>query len=200
MRSATISTLQKAGSATRAAYEAVKAEVVREQQMLHDAMEQDAFDIATDRHFENLKSASRMAQALLAMEEQLRQFYHSALSFDDPQVLPPPLLAQTVDVVDIAVLAPTRKAKKAHKPKPSTARHRAVVSSTPRVGGRRQTNADLMWRYLGARLSSDSLVRLTHAELAKAIPIPLGSVGAALTSLIKRGQLVEGSKGAYRLA
>lgn len=98
-------------------------------------------------------------------------------------------------MVDVVVATP-RKVKRHSSAPAAPAAAKTTTPQTPRLRG----NAVTALAFLQARLDRDRFTRLTQAELAQGVPMPLGSVGNTIAILKAKGLLVEGERGSCRLA
>ncbi|WP_326533153.1 hypothetical protein [Pseudorhodoferax sp.] len=194
----TIHAIQQAGQALDAARAALQQASQQQSARVAEALGANPFGLENDAHFEHWKSIARMAQALQAMEEQLRTVFQTAseIAFDHPvaaaagRARPPlrlPAAGRAAEVVD----AVPAKARRAARSKPAS---RATAAPPPPKG-----NAGRVQAYLVTVLNRRGFTRVTHGEVVAGAGIPLGSVGAALTGLKNRGLLREGERGSYQL-
>lgn len=208
----TIGKIQVAGAALHDAQSALADEGQRVAERVREALGQDAFSVSNDQLFEQWKTVSRMAQALAAMETQLKDVYFAAVELGTvggksvPSSAAPRLalaspLARGVrsgDVVDV-VMDDARNAPRKSSGR-RAARGAASSTSTATPEPQLKGNTASAWAFLRTRLDRDQFTRWTHAELSSGVPLALGSVGAAIGNLIAKGLLVEGERGSYRLA
>jgi hypothetical protein len=175
------------------------------------ALSSDAFGAENDAYFVHWKSVARMAQSMLAIEEQLKQMFFSAgeIAMNGSASAPKsrkPLQLAASNVVDAVDVTPQRAPRQLKKKQQRVMRARATAA--PGVPSRRSQvsnsglkgNAGRVLDFLQTKIGKDAFGRVTHAEIASGAPVPTGSVGAAISALVSKGMLVEGNRGEYRLA
>ena len=209
----TIAAIQRAGQALDEARAALTEASQDQASRVAQALASNAFGVENDAHFEHWKAIARMAQSVQTMEQQLRTIFHAAgdIAFSAPALSSnlhqrEPLHLSSHADVDLApsdvrarLASKTQGGKTARALKAKTAKPASgtavAAGGTPLVKG----NAGRVLAFLQTRLNPRGFVRVTHAAIAEATPIPTGSVGAAIVALKGKGLLLEGERGSYRL-
>ena len=207
---ATLRLLQQAGQGLYSAQQAVSADVQAFGARVLALTASQPFDPDNDSAYKQLRSLARMAHELQAMEEQLKALYaqagdavrpelgllvalphnSNASSASGPGARRPDKGSAQEAVVKSAGSA-AKTAKKA-RPGPKPAQAKAPRPARP------SANDEKVLAHLKSVLERDSFKPLTHANIAQAAKMPVGSVGIALRRLAAAG-LVNESKGSYRL-
>lgn len=208
---ATLRLLQQAGQGLYSAQQAVSADVQAFGARVLALTASQPFDPDNDSAYKQLRSLARMAHELQAMEEQLKALYaqagdavrpelgllvalphnSNASSASGPGARRPDKRSAQEAVVKSAGSA-AKTAKKA-RPGPKPAQAKAPRPARP------SANDEKVLAHLKSVLERDSFKPLTHANIAQAAKMPVGSVGIALRRLAAAG-LVNESKGSYRLS
>lgn len=205
----TMAAIQHAGHALDAARAALAAASQEQSARLAEALAADAFGVENDAHFEHLKTIARMAQAVLAMEEQMKAIFQTAgeIAFEVPSQSvrgaarqPLRLAARAQEEPASDVDARTARAGKADASPRASRKTAGKSGSSARAGVPLKGNAARVMAYLASCLNRRGFSRVTHGDIASGAPIPTGSVGAAIASLKAKGLLLEGERGSYRLA
>ncbi len=197
----TMAAIQQAGQALDSARAALQHASQQQSARVAEALGANPFGLENDAHFEHWKSIARMAQAVQAMEEQMKTIFQTAgeIAFSRPAPgqaartrqplrLPAAGAMEIVEPVSDAVPARARRGGPAKAAAP-------VAKPTAPKG-----NAARVLAYLSSSLNRRGFRRVTHGEIVSGAGIPMGSVGAALAKLQQRGLLREGERGCYQLA
>lgn len=204
----TMATIQQAGQALDAARAALQDASQQQSARVAEALGANPFGVENDAHFEHWKTIARMAQAVQAMEEQMKTIYQTAgemalaapvtsASTRQPLRLP---RQDVVEVVEPVADVQTVRARRAPRAKaPAAAPVRADIGAATGAVPAPKGNAARVLQFLRTHLRRRGFTRVTHVEIVDATGIPLGSVGAALLGLKNRGLLVEGERGSYQL-
>jgi cellobiose-specific phosphotransferase system component IIA len=199
----TMAAIQSAGQALSVAHTALAAAAQEQSARVAQAMASNPFGLENDSHFEHWKAIARMAQALEAMEGQMKTIFQTAseIALHAPALSPAPRAMAAPRLAARADLEPasdvtSRPAKTARRA-PSVPKRKAAAKPAPVVA--LKGNAQQLMGYLSSRLDRRAYVRMTHGEIAAGASLPLGSVGAALNALMQKGLLLEGERGSYKL-
>lgn len=208
-----VSAIQRAGQAIHEAQQSLATETSAHASRVAQALSSDAFGAENDAYFVHWKSVARMAQSMLAIEEQLKQMFFSAGEIamngnGSASKSRKPLQLAATHVIDAVDVTPQRAPRQLKKKRVMRARATASAKATPGVPSRRSQvsnsglkgNAGRVLDFLQTKIGKDAFGRVTHAEIASGAPVPTGSVGAAISALVSKGMLVEGNRGEYRLA
>jgi hypothetical protein len=208
-----VSAIQRAGQAIHEAQQSLATETSEHASRVAQAMSGNAFGAENDAYFVHWKSVARMAQSMLAIEEQLKQMFFSAGEIamngnGSTSRSRKPLQLAATHVIDAVDVTPQRAPRQLKKKQKRVMRARASASVQPGVPSRRSQvsnsglkgNAGRVLDFLQTKIGKDAFGRVTHAEIASGAPVPTGSVGAAISALVSKGMLVEGNRGEYRLA
>lgn len=190
----TIAAIQHAGQALDSARAALQQASQQQSARVAEALGANPFGLENDAHFEHWKSIARMAQALQAMEEQMKTIFQTAseIAFSRPM---PGSVARTRQPLRLPAAGAIEIVEPVAEAVP--ARGRRVAQAKPAAA---KGNAARVQAYLSSTLNRRGFKRLTHGEIAAGAGIPMGSVGAALAKLQQRGLLREGDRGCYQLA
>lgn len=199
MKHETVAQIQRTGTALHRAQQMLASEASVQEIRVKELMSSDAFDLSSDDHFEHWKLLARMAQSVQLMEEQLKQIYIAAerMGGDRTFSLPgsldlSPALGHVVIDAEVRGPQPVTKQSEQSGKRPK---------KRPELSLRRpQGNAAKTLKFLQRHLNSKDYKRVTHAEISESVPLSLGSVGAAVSALLKLRLLEEGAKGHYKLA
>ncbi len=195
--------IQQAGQALHTARQTVSDAVRAKAEKMVAMVASQPFSPESDRAYSQLRTVSRLAHELQAMEEQLKTMYLSAAEIMAPETpvlvaLPDPggrsrlrHVAQSHEgAEDVNVkTAPKHQARKAQA-------KRAPANRPQRLS----PNDEKVLQYLKHALDRRSWKPLTQAIIAQGAGIPLGSVGLAIRRVVAAGALHEKGKGSYRLA
>ena len=208
-----VSAIQRAGQAIHEAQQSLATETSAHASRVAQALSSDAFGAENDAYFVHWKSVARMAQSMLAIEEQLKQMFFSAGEIamngsGSASRSRKPLQLAATSVIDAVDVTPQRAPRQLKKMQKRVIRARASAAAAPGVPSRRSQvsssglkgNAGRVLDFLQTKIGKDAFGRVTHAEIASGAPVPTGSVGAAISALVSKGMLVEGNRGEYRLA
>jgi hypothetical protein len=209
-----VSAIQRAGQAIHEAQQSLATETSAHASRVAQALSSDAFGAENDAYFVHWKSVARMAQSMLAIEEQLKQMFFSAGEIamngnGSTSRSRKPLQLAATHVIDAVDVTPQRAPRQLKKKQKRVMRARASATAQPGVLPSRRSqvsnsglkgNAGRVLDFLQTKIGKDAFGRVTHAEIASGAPVPTGSVGAAISALVSKGMLVEGSRGEYRLA
>lgn len=208
-----VSAIQRAGQAIHEAQQSLATETSAHASRVAQALSSDAFGAENDAYFVHWKSVARMAQSMLAIEEQLKQMFFSAgeIAMNGNGSAPKtrkPLQLAAAHVIDAVDVTPQRAPRQLKKKRVMRARATASAKTAQGVPSRRSQvsnsglkgNAGRVLDFLQTKIGKEAFGRVTHAEIASGAPVPTGSVGAAISALVSKGMLVEGSRGEYRLA
>jgi hypothetical protein len=222
--SLSIQAIQLAGHALHSASQAVAAEVQSASVGVVAALASQPFSPEADQAYSQLRSVARMAHELQALEEQLKGIYAQASEMRTTRMtvmaaLPSPVNAprarsyvkhvEPEDAVDKtqaadAAVKPTvvksRKAVAPAKPAQEAQLENGAKVSKATEPSHMTSNDNKVLGYLKTVLDRRSLVELTQLAIAQGAQIPRGSIGLALLHLIDGAKVIEGRKGAYRLA
>jgi len=206
-----VSAIQRAGQAIHEAQQSLATETSEHASRVAQAISSNAFGAENDAYFVHWKSVARMAQSMLAIEEQLKQMFFSAGEIamngnGSASRSRKPLQLAASHVIDAVDVTPQRAPRQLKKKR--MVRARASAKAAPGVPSRRSQvsnsglkgNAGRVLDFLQTKIGKEAFGRVTHAEIASGAPVPTGSVGAAISALVSKGLLVEGNRGEYRLA
>lgn len=206
----TIAAIQHAGQALDSARAALQQASQQQSARVAEALSDNPFGLENDAHFEHWKSIARMAQALQAMEEQMKTIFQTAseIAFSrpvpgqsartrQPLRLPSAGALEIVEPVADAVPAKGRRGGRAKAVTQAAAKPARAAKGQPAAP---KGNAARVLAYLSASLNRRGFKRVTHGEIVAGAGIPMGSVGAALAGLQRRGLVREGERGCYQLA
>lgn len=196
MKPNTIANIQQAGALLRDAAQSLAEEVSIRQARVTEVLASDAFNVATDAHFDDWRSVARMAQTVSAMEAQLKQVYLAAMGVGSGMPFKePPLLASSstssAEVVDV----PVRKAKRAPRPRQAAETEASAQASASLTG-----NTAKAYAFLKSKVADDGVAHVTQVEISQGASIAEGSVSFAISSLKKKGLVEESERGHYRLS
>lgn len=203
---ATLKLLQQAGQGLFDAQQAVSADVQLFGSRVVALTASQPFNPENDSAYRELRALARMAHELQTMEEQLRALYAQAGEVVRPEMAILTALpnlsgqgawragADKANAQEAVVrAAPDRAAKKARPAiKAGKAKTKTQRPSRP------SPNDEKVLTHLGRVLDSSGFKPLTHASIAQAAKMPLGSVGIALRRLAAAG-LIAQSNGSYRM-
>lgn len=156
-------------------------------------MASQSFSPDNDAAYKKLLGLARMAHELQAMEEQLKALYAQATEATSPDL--PVLIALSSDGARAAARPGKANAEEAVV-KPAAARKSKAVQGKQ---SRLSPNDENVMQALQGMLDRQSARVVTHASIAQATGIPLGSIGRSLRNLVAAGSIKEGPKGAFRL-
>ncbi len=196
MKPSTIANIQQAGAWLRDAAQSLAKEASIRQARVTEVLASDAFNAATDAHFDDWKSVARIAQTVTALELQLKQVYLVAMGVGSEMPFKEtPLLASSstssVDIVDV----PVRKAKRTPR-----ARQTAVADTGAQAAANLTGNTAKAYAFLKSKVADDGVAHVTQAEISQGASIAEGSVSFAISSLKKKGLVDESERGHYRLS
>lgn len=194
----TLSAIQQAGQGLHAARQAVSGAVQSQAEQMIAIVASQPFSPESDRAYAQLRTVSRLAHELQAMEEQLRALYTSAAEM---------LEAETPVLVALPGHAPRSRARALGSSegaqdvvaKTVPSRKSNIQEGQSDKSQRTSSNDEKVLRYLKTVLDRRNWRSLTHAAIAQGSGIPLGSVGLALRRMAAAEKVREGNKGAYRL-
>jgi hypothetical protein len=200
LSSKTLSAIQSAGAAVFVADTQLKEAVKDFASQVHAAMSQNPFDLANDSLFEEWKSVCRLSQAVGQIESELRKIHAAAsnlhglaLPLHQPQALaaaastePSTLvLVEQVDATDVVIKKPRKLKRKA--------------SRKAKSAGPLPSNATMLLAYLAKVLNPYTFDKVNQSNIAVAINMPKGSIGASMTKLVKEGFLLHDPAQGYKL-
>lgn len=199
MKHETVAQIQRAGTALHRAQQMLASEAGVQEIRVKELMSSDAFDLSSDDQFEHWKLLARMAQTVQSMEEQLKQIYLAAERMGgDRSFSLPGSLDLSPSLGHVVIDAEVRGPQPVTKPSEQSGKR---PKKRPELSLRRpQGNAAKTLKFMQRHLNSKDFKRVTHAELSESVPLSLGSVGAAVSALLKLRLLEEGAKGHYKLA
>lgn len=199
MKHETVAQIQRAGTALHRAQQMLASEAGVQEIRVKELMSSDAFDLSSDDQFEHWKLLARMAQTVQSMEEQLKQIYLAAERMGgDRSFSLPGSLDLAPSLGHVVIDAEVRGPQPVTKPSEQSGKR---PKKRPELSLRRpQGNAAKTLKFMQRHLNSKDFKRVTHAELSESVPLSLGSVGAAVSALLKLRLLEEGAKGHYKLA
>ena len=201
---ATLKLLQQAGQGLYGAQQAVSADVQSFGAKVLALTASQPFDPDNDSAYRQLRSLARMAHELQAMEQQLRSLYAQAGDAVRPELgllvaLPHASNASGQGArrpdnggAQEAVIKSGGRAAKKARPRAKPAKPKAPRPARP------SPNDEKVLAHLSSVLDRNSFRPLTHASIAQAARMPLGSVGISLRRLAAAGLIAE-SNGSYRL-
>lgn len=191
----TLSAIQQAGAAVYAADAALKTATQGYAAQVSAAMNANPFALGNDTLFNHWKLVARLTQMLSAMEQELQKVYHlgadllaearhdAALQPELPAPFEPlALAAPSVAPTDVRVKVTRR-----------------TTRAGARVASPRPANAERLLAHLSGQLNRRTFRPISQTECAHATGIALGSMTAALKTLVAQGQLVAGLKGQFKL-
>ena len=198
----TIAAIQHAGQALDTARAALQQASQQQSARVAEALGANPFGLENDAHFEHWKSIARMAQAVQAMEEQMKTVFQTASEIAFSRPMPDsaartrqPLRLPSVGAIDI--VEPVADAMPARGRRGGQAKPGRGAKAQPAAA---KGNAARVLAYLSSSLNRRGFKRVTHGDIGAGAGIPMGSVGAALAKLQQRGLLREGARGCYQLA
>lgn len=196
--SKTLSCLQQAGAAVFNADTELKSAVKDYAEQVQQAMLQNPFDMGNDGLFEEWKTAARLSLALEQIEAELRKIYSAAgrLNTTEPLGLSrsPVLAAPTANTASsIPLLVPVEATDVVIK-QPRKAKVSAAKGRRPLKGNGTKLLARLM-----EVLNPVSFTSVNRAEVGRAAGLAVGSIGAAITQLMKHGYLIEDASRGLKL-
>ena len=199
MKHETVAQIQRAGTALHRAQQMLASEAGVQEIRVKELMSSDAFDLSSDDLFEHWKLLARMAQSVQLMEEQLKQIYIAAERMGGDRTFSlPGSLDLSPALGHVVIDAGVRGLQHVTKPSEQSGKR---PKKRPELSLRRpQGNAAKTLKFLQRHLNSKDYKRVTHAEVSESVPLSLGSVGAAVSALLKLRLLEEGAKGHYKLA
>ncbi len=216
LSSATLSAIQQAGAAAYAADAQLKNAVRGYAARVNAAMSANPYGLGNDALFENWKVVARLSQTLSGIEQELKKVHHVAselIADDQPRVHQIPALsapAESVAMVarhhlDLATtdVVPKRRKKrglnKVRARKIRAGSHSPATlgapTSRPKLGG----NSARLLRHLKTVLQTNGFTAINQTGTGRATGIPLGSMTAAIKSLVHSGHLVIGPTGGFKL-
>lgn len=194
----TLSTIQQAGQAIDNARLALVGAAREQGQQLISAVAEQPVNVDADKTYANWKTTSRLAREVDEIEQQFKSIYRAVAELVEAE--PAVLLA-------LPAMTPPRSAQSASPADNSKAVDVEIKPKTPGRSTKLATrpkklspNDAKLLEHVQSLLNRKSWTRLTHADLASGSKLPLGSVGLALTRLLKSGHVTMGAKGFYRLA
>ncbi|WP_210543562.1 hypothetical protein [Rhodoferax sp. PAMC 29310] len=201
LASTTLAAIQQAGAAVYAADADLKQATQSYAERVTTAMDHNPFGLGNDALFENWKLVARLSQSMGVIEAELKKIYFLA---ED-------LVGEGTAVVSTL---PALSAPVAETPTDVVAKSTARTGARRRLGDRRTGANRLMAMPEAAKLPSNAAKLLQHLETAlnteefrlikqtasaRTIGIPLGSVSAAIKTLLANGHLIAGSAGGFKL-
>ena len=192
----TLKLMQQAGQGLFGAQQAVSADVQLLGARVVALTASQPFDPDNDSAYKQLRSLARMAHELQAMEQQLKALYAQASEALQPQLA---VLTALPHHSGHGAQRPDRASAQEAviKPAPARAAKKATKNNVRRPA-RLSPNDVKVMAHLQGVLERQSFRPLTHASIAHAARMPVGSVGIALRRLAAAGLIAE-RKGSYRL-
>jgi hypothetical protein len=207
----TLNAIQAAGTAAFKADAQLKTAVKDYGSQVQAAMHSSPFDLANDGLFEEWKSVCRLSQAMGQIEAELQKI-HSAASRLQGNVLPAnkpraiaapvsaPMPASTVDLIS-AVDATDVTVKKSRKLKSKgKAKTKAKATRKAKVAGVLPANAAALLSHLTQVLNPNTFDKINQTNVATAINMAKGSVGASVRRLVNDGFLVQDPALGFKLS
>ena len=193
----TLQLMQQAGQGLFGAQQAVSADVQLLGARVVALTASQPFDPDNDNAYKQLRALARMAHELQTMEQQLKTLYAQASEAMQPELA---VLTALAHHSGRAASHPDKDSAQEAVIKPASAR--AVKKAKPATKAQRPArpspNDEKVLAHLKGVLDRSSFRPLTHASIAQAAGMPLGSVGIALRRLAAAG-LIRVSKGSYQL-
>lgn len=188
----TLKLMQQAGQGIFGAQQAVSADVQSLGARVVALMTSQPFHPDNDGAYRQLRALARMAHELQAMEEQLKALYEQAGEAVRPELA-------------VLTALPHHSGRAAARPDKESAQEAVIKRASTRVSKTAKNKArplsgndQKVLGHLQNVLDRQSFRPLTHASMAQAAGMPLGSVGISLRRLAAAG-LIRESKGSYRL-
>lgn len=198
-----LQSIQQAGQSIHDSRELLKAEVARHTEQLVSVMGTQPLGPMADNAFGQLKLIARMHQEMQALEDQLRGIYLSATQIkgDDVQVIEAlphrrTPAANPERVEEATVVSPIVRKRQGRKPAGQPV---GEAASIERRGGRVSSNDDKVLAALRRLLKVFKNATLSQAQIAVEADVPLGSIAASLRRLQDAGQVLQMTRGQYRL-
>jgi hypothetical protein len=200
LSSKTLNAIQSAGAAVFVADAQLKEAVKDYATQVHAAMLQNPFDLANDSLFEEWKSVCRLSQAVGQIEAEMRKIHAAAsnlhglaLPANKPRALAAPastepstlVVVEQIDATDVVIKKPRNIRRK--------------VSGKARAAGPLPSNATVLLAYLVKVLNPNTFGKVNQSNIAVAINMPKGSIGASMTKLVKEGFLAHDPAQGYKL-
>ena len=199
--SKTLDALQAVGAAAFKADVQLKTAVKDYATQVRSAMLTNPFDAGNDNLFEEWKSVCRLSQAIEQIEVELKKIYGAASSLrgvvtasSKTLALPSPVnSAPSTPEVLKADVATDVKVKKPRKVK-------RKVTRKARKAGPLPANATSLLAHLSTVLNSNTFEKINQTNVATAINMAKGSVGASVRRLVQEGILEQDAALGFKLA
>jgi hypothetical protein len=197
LASSTLVVIQQAGAAVYAADADLKQATQTYAARVAAAMDDNPFGLGNDALFESWKLIARLSQSMTAIEAEMKKIYFLAedlVGEDSPVVSTLPALAAPVNMAPTDVVAKST-ARTGTRRRLSDRRDRVAP-----VGSQLPGNAAKLLDHLESVLNTDDFQLIKQTASARTVGIPLGSVSAAIKTLLSSGHLIAGSAGGFKLS